>query len=111
MTAGLDYRMGSRGWSPGSPQLEGPPSPGKKIHWKLSNYNIVFLIIVLSNIIGIIMIIANTTLTVGEGHQQGTVVQVLSDGGSPKPPAERWVVPGFETIEGRAAAASRDAIP
>jgi len=29
VSSGLDYRMGSRGWSPGPPQLERPPSPGK----------------------------------------------------------------------------------
>jgi len=43
----------------------------------------------------------------GEGHRQGTVVQVHSDSGTPKPPAETWLVPGFATSEGRAAAASR----
>jgi len=46
----------------------------------------------------------------GEGHQQGTVVQVHSDSGTPTPPAETRFFPGFATSEGRAAAASRGQI-
>jgi len=46
----------------------------------------------------------------GEGHRQGTVVQVNSDSGKPKLSAETWFVLGFATSEGRAAAASRGRI-
>jgi len=46
----------------------------------------------------------------GEGHQQGTVVQVNSDSSTPKPPVKTWFVPGLTTSEGRAATASRGQI-
>jgi len=46
----------------------------------------------------------------GDGHQQGTVMQVECDSGRPKPPAETLIVPEFATSEGREAAAPRGRI-